>query len=88
VLEAARDLVKPAICQPRRCIRAGGGSWGMPVPKMATSSGRRVLVVPHPLTIKRALERDALKRRNRYLERDLFKQHDFGGIITRDPRMR
>jgi Nif-specific regulatory protein/two-component system response regulator HydG len=37
--------------------------------------------------IKRALERDALKRRNRHLERDLFKQHDFEGIVTRDPRM-
>jgi transcriptional regulator with GAF, ATPase, and Fis domain len=39
------------------------------------------------LVIQRALERDALRRRNKHLERDLFAQHDFRGIVTRDPRM-
>ena len=37
--------------------------------------------------IRRALERESLRRRNRALERDLFGQHDFQGIITRDPLM-
>jgi Nif-specific regulatory protein/two-component system response regulator HydG len=35
----------------------------------------------------RASERETLRRRNRSLERDLFSQHDFAGIVTRDPRM-
>jgi len=35
----------------------------------------------------RALERDALERRNRSLERDLFSQHRFEGIVTRHPKM-
>jgi transcriptional regulator with GAF, ATPase, and Fis domain len=37
--------------------------------------------------LRRALERDAMRRRNRSLERDLFAQHDFEGIVTRHPRM-
>jgi len=39
------------------------------------------------LFLRRASEREALRRRNRSLERDLFAQYDFKGIITRDPRM-
>jgi Nif-specific regulatory protein/two-component system response regulator HydG len=39
------------------------------------------------LLIRRALERDALARRNHDLERDLFAQNDFRGIVTRDPAM-
>ncbi|MFL6202010.1 MAG: sigma 54-interacting transcriptional regulator [Thermoanaerobaculia bacterium] len=39
------------------------------------------------LFLLRASEREALRRRNRSLERDLFSQHDFAGIVTRDPRM-
>jgi transcriptional regulator with GAF, ATPase, and Fis domain len=39
------------------------------------------------LFIRRALERQALRERNRSLERDLFARHDFTGIVTRDPRM-
>jgi Nif-specific regulatory protein/two-component system response regulator HydG len=39
------------------------------------------------LFLKRASEGEELRRRNRSLERDLFAQHDFEGIITRDPRM-
>ncbi|HEV7505627.1 MAG TPA: sigma 54-interacting transcriptional regulator [Thermoanaerobaculia bacterium] len=39
------------------------------------------------LFLRRACEREALRRRNRSLEHDLFAQHDFKGIITRDLRM-
>jgi len=39
------------------------------------------------LFLLRASERETLRRRNRSLERDLFSQHDFAGIVTRDPRM-
>src|SRR5947209_1492566 len=39
------------------------------------------------LFLKRASDREELRRRNRSLERDLFAQHDFPGIVTRDPRM-
>jgi transcriptional regulator with GAF, ATPase, and Fis domain len=39
------------------------------------------------LFLSRASEREALRRRNRSLEQDLFSQHDFAGIVTRDPRM-
>src|SRR6185295_16521299 len=39
------------------------------------------------LFLLRASERETLQRRNRSLERDLFSQHDFAGIVTRDPRM-
>jgi transcriptional regulator with GAF, ATPase, and Fis domain len=39
------------------------------------------------LFLRRASEREALRRYNRSLERDLFKRYDFKGIITRDPRM-
>jgi len=39
------------------------------------------------LFLLRALERDALERRNRSLERDLFSQHRFEGIVTRHPKM-
>src|SRR5262245_59659080 len=39
------------------------------------------------LFLLRASEREALRRRNRSLERDLFSRHDFAGIVTRDPRM-
>jgi transcriptional regulator with GAF, ATPase, and Fis domain len=35
----------------------------------------------------RALDGEALRRRNRELERDLFAQHDFRDIVTRDPGM-
>ncbi|KYF53948.1 Fis family transcriptional regulator [Sorangium cellulosum] len=37
--------------------------------------------------LRRALEREALRRRTRSLERDLFARYDFEGIITQDPRM-
>ena len=37
------------------------------------------------LFLKRASDREELRRRNRSLERDLFAQHDFEGIVTRDP---
>src|SRR6185369_10439687 len=39
------------------------------------------------LCLKRAVEREALRRRNRALEHDLFSRHDFTGIVTRDPAM-
>jgi transcriptional regulator with GAF, ATPase, and Fis domain len=39
------------------------------------------------LFLLRASEREALRQRNRSLERDLFSQHDFQGVVTRDPRM-
>jgi transcriptional regulator with GAF, ATPase, and Fis domain len=39
------------------------------------------------LFLKRASDREELRRRNRSLERELFAQHDFAGIVTRDPRM-
>jgi Nif-specific regulatory protein/two-component system response regulator HydG len=39
------------------------------------------------LFLKRAIEREALRRRAQSLERDLFAQHDFEGIVTRDPKM-
>ncbi len=39
------------------------------------------------LFLKRASDREELLRRNRSLERDLFAQHDFAGIVSRDPRM-
>ena len=39
------------------------------------------------LFLLRASERESLRRRNRSLERDLFAQHDFAGIVTGDPRM-
>lgn len=39
------------------------------------------------LHLLRASEREAEARRQRALERDLFSQHDFAGIVTRDPRM-
>jgi Nif-specific regulatory protein/two-component system response regulator HydG len=39
------------------------------------------------LFLKRASDREELRRRNRSLERDLFAQHDFEGIVTRDSRM-
>jgi transcriptional regulator with GAF, ATPase, and Fis domain len=39
------------------------------------------------LSIRRALEHEALKQRNRQLERDLFSRYRFEGIITRDPKM-
>jgi transcriptional regulator with GAF, ATPase, and Fis domain len=35
----------------------------------------------------RGLERQALEERNRALERDLFSQHRFEGIVTRHPKM-
>jgi len=37
--------------------------------------------------LRRALEREALRRRTRSLERDLFARHDFEGIVTRHPLM-
>jgi Nif-specific regulatory protein/two-component system response regulator HydG len=39
------------------------------------------------LFLRRAIEREALTRRNRSLERDLFAQHDFQGIVGRHPAM-
>jgi transcriptional regulator with GAF, ATPase, and Fis domain len=39
------------------------------------------------LFLLRASEREALRRRNRSLEGELFSQNDFAGIVTRDPRM-
>ncbi|MFL6196572.1 MAG: sigma-54 interaction domain-containing protein [Thermoanaerobaculia bacterium] len=39
------------------------------------------------LFLKQASDREELRRRNRGLERDLFAQHDFEGIVTRDPRV-
>jgi transcriptional regulator with GAF, ATPase, and Fis domain len=39
------------------------------------------------LSLKKALEREALLRRSQSLERDLFARHNFEGIITRHPRM-
>jgi transcriptional regulator with GAF, ATPase, and Fis domain len=39
------------------------------------------------LFLLRASQRESLRRVNRSLERDLFAQHDFAGIVTRDPRM-
>jgi transcriptional regulator with GAF, ATPase, and Fis domain len=39
------------------------------------------------LFLRRAIEREALKRRTRSLERDLFAQHDFAGIVARHPAM-
>jgi len=39
------------------------------------------------LHLERALAREALRRRNQELERDLFSRYDFRGIVTRDPAM-
>jgi Nif-specific regulatory protein/two-component system response regulator HydG len=39
------------------------------------------------LFLLRASEREVLRQRNRSLEQDLFSQHDFAGIVTRDPRL-
>ncbi len=39
------------------------------------------------LFLRRALEREQLRRRSRSLERDLFARHDFQGIVARHPRM-
>jgi transcriptional regulator with GAF, ATPase, and Fis domain len=39
------------------------------------------------LFLHRASEREDLRKRTRSLERELFAQHDFEGIVTRDPRM-
>jgi transcriptional regulator with GAF, ATPase, and Fis domain len=39
------------------------------------------------LILRRAIEQEALRQRSRSLERDLFAQHDFGGIVTRHPAM-
>jgi Nif-specific regulatory protein/two-component system response regulator HydG len=39
------------------------------------------------LFLLRALERRRLEERSRSLERDLFSQHDFEGIVTQDPAM-
>ena len=37
--------------------------------------------------LRRAIQREELQRRQSSLERDLFAQHDFQGIVTRDPPM-
>jgi transcriptional regulator with GAF, ATPase, and Fis domain len=37
--------------------------------------------------LQRTLEHEELRRRQRSLERDLFAQHDFEGIVTQHPRM-
>jgi Nif-specific regulatory protein/two-component system response regulator HydG len=39
------------------------------------------------LFLRRAIERETLRRRSRTLEGDLFARHDFQGIVTRDPKM-
>ncbi len=39
------------------------------------------------LFLRRALEREALRRRNQSLEHDVFARHDFAGIVTRDAAM-
>jgi Nif-specific regulatory protein/two-component system response regulator HydG len=39
------------------------------------------------LSLRRALEREELERRNRSLERDLYARYDFEGIVTRHPKM-
>ncbi|WP_437996472.1 sigma 54-interacting transcriptional regulator [Sorangium sp. So ce185] len=39
------------------------------------------------LFLRRAIERDALRRRNQSLEHDLFARYDFKGIITQHPGM-
>jgi transcriptional regulator with GAF, ATPase, and Fis domain len=39
------------------------------------------------LFLRRALERQALRERNRSLERDLFSRHNFAGIVTQDAKM-
>jgi transcriptional regulator with GAF, ATPase, and Fis domain len=39
------------------------------------------------LFLRRASEREEMRRHTRSLERELFAQHDFEGIVTRDPRM-
>ncbi len=39
------------------------------------------------LFLRRAIEREQMRRRGRSLERDLFARHDFQGIVTRHPRM-
>ncbi|WP_437966606.1 sigma 54-interacting transcriptional regulator [Sorangium sp. So ce260] len=39
------------------------------------------------LFLKRAIEREALRRRTQSLERDLFARHDFQGIVAQDPKM-
>jgi Nif-specific regulatory protein/two-component system response regulator HydG len=39
------------------------------------------------LFLRRAAEREALRQRTHSLERDLFAQHDFTGIVTRSPRL-
>ncbi len=39
------------------------------------------------LFLRRAAEQELLRRRSRSLERDLFAQHDFRGIVTRNAKM-
>ena len=39
------------------------------------------------LFLRRASEREALRRRNRSLENDLFARYNFAGIFTRDPHL-
>ena len=39
------------------------------------------------LSLRKALEREALEERNRCLERDLFARYKFEGIVTRHPKM-
>ena len=47
----------------------------------------REVAVSAAALLGRALDREALRRRNRELERDLFAQYDFRDIQTRDPGM-
>jgi transcriptional regulator with GAF, ATPase, and Fis domain len=39
------------------------------------------------LVLRRAIEREALRRRSKSLEHDLFARNDFQGIVARDPKM-
>jgi transcriptional regulator with GAF, ATPase, and Fis domain len=76
-------------------LRAGGEVYGAVYldhrrPDAFTPATREFL---HEFTelaglfLRRSLEREALRERNRALEHDLFARHDFAGIVTRHPGM-
>lgn len=73
-----------------------GEIWGVVYlerqsPEGGFSNDARQLVVEFAemagLCLRTALEREALRQRNKSLERDLFSKHDFRGIVTQHPRM-
>ncbi|HVE83045.1 MAG TPA: sigma 54-interacting transcriptional regulator [Myxococcales bacterium] len=58
-----------------------------PAPDGATVSFLEQFAEIAALHLRRALDREELRRRNQELERDLFSRYDFRGIVTHDPAM-